>query len=236
MSLLDELSDRDEASASEDDLVDEEEVSFPGFQKTLMKIRSEGSNGANSPAEAAAKSESSTAANSPRSSEPKIEAEDKKAVETENGKVEPMVNGVAEDAATKDAKADDVEMNDSKTSKNVTNEADTSTDVKVNENTVSVEAGTEVPKDPEISSKLEGSETEPIRASAEANPNSETGAEKDEPVMPPSEIKTEPEEEKSENKVDSAEIKTEVKSEIKTEVKEEADAKVKEEKPIRIKQ
>ena len=39
-----------------------------------MKIRmAEGSNGANSPADAAAKSESSTAANSPKPAEPKVD-------------------------------------------------------------------------------------------------------------------------------------------------------------------
>jgi hypothetical protein len=62
---------QDEASASDDDLVDEDEPPqpFSGFQKTLMKLRAEGSNGTNSPTDAAAKSATSTAANSPKPDE-----------------------------------------------------------------------------------------------------------------------------------------------------------------------
>jgi len=69
MSLNDDMSDRDEASASDDDLVDEEDINLAGLQQraaAFIRMKAEaGSNGTNSPSQQP-KSETSTTANSPK--------------------------------------------------------------------------------------------------------------------------------------------------------------------------
>ena len=223
MSLLDEVSDRDEASAEEDDLVDEEEV-FPSFQKTLMKIRmAEGSNGANSPADAAAKSESSTAANSPKPAEPKVDESGEikqEETKTDNENGEPLVNGELGKADTNDVSCsgdqDKAMFENSKSD--------------CEGNQVTATTGNEVSKEPVNSVKTENSGQ--VSIPAETDLSSSTVADKREdptaiPVSDAADIKTEPVDE------DQTNIKTES-AEVKTEIKEEAD--VKEKKPIRIKQ